>query len=251
MSGPNTDQVSGDETKPQPSEATASAEAKPAAAPKPAEASDAAATEAPKKPRIQIGSQRDVAKSPLKPAAVQAAMANPVQLDGTTSVPEVAETVEIKSSAGLGGGDIDLDIDAALAGLSMDSVLENTKTAKTELELSSRVKGIVTKIHKDNVFFKLNDQFEGVAAFHHFKEEPKEGDFIEVIIRGRNKEDGLYELGVPGAVIGAADWDDIEEGSVVEALVTGSNTGGLEVKISSLSGFMPISQIDGQPPCDS
>lgn len=239
MSEPNTNQVSGDETKP--SETKASSEAAAAA---PAAPATPAAAEAPKKPRIQIGSQRDVAKSPSKPAAVQAALANPVQLDGAAPAAAEIEKVEIKSDVGLGGGDIDLDIDAALAGLSMDSVLENTKTATTELELNSRVKGVVSKIHKDNVFFKLNDQFEGVAAFHHFKEEPKEGDFVEVIVRGRNNEDGLYELGVPGAVIGAADWEDIVEGSVVEALVTGSNTGGLEVKISSLSGFMPISQID-------
>ena len=217
--------------------------ATPAAAP--ATPAPAAETEAPSKPKIQIGSQRDVAKTPLKPAAVQAALANPVQLEGAEQLPEV-ETAKIKSDVGLSGGDIDADIDAALAGLSMDTVLDNTEAAIEELELNSRVKGVVTKIHRenDNVFFKLNGQFEGVAAFHHFKEEPKEGDFIEIIVRGRNAEDGLYELSVPGAVVGVADWDDITEGAVVEAMVTGSNTGGLEVKINSLSGFMPMSQID-------
>ncbi|QEG20964.1 30S ribosomal protein S1 [Mariniblastus fucicola] len=199
----------------------------------------------PAKPKIQIGSQRDVAKGPIKPAAVQAALANPVSLDG----PEAAEVVDvapaIKSDAGL-SDNIDDDIDAALAGLSMEAVLDSTEAATEELELNSRVKGLVTKIHRenDNVFFKLNGQFEGVAAFHHFKEEPKEGDLIEIIVRGRNAEDGLYELSVPGAVVGVADWDDIQEGTVVEAVVTGSNTGGLEVKINSLSGFMPMSQID-------
>jgi small subunit ribosomal protein S1 len=211
-------------------------------------ATEAPNTEAPKKPKIQIGSQRDVAKSPLKPAAVQAAMANPIQLDGVQPLPE-KEAPKIKSTAGLRSdveADIEADIEAALVGLSMDSVVENTQAATEELELNSRVKGVVTKIHAeaDNVFFKLNGQFEGVAAFHHFKEEPAEGDFIEVIVRGRNTEDGLYELSIPGAVLGVADWDDIVEGTVVEALVTGSNTGGLEVKINSLAGFMPMSQID-------
>ena len=267
MSEPNTDQVPNEDAKPEtaqaPAEATtapneptqpvapAAAEpvpATPAAAPAPAASAPETAvgeTEAPKKPKIQIGSQRDVAKSPLKPAAVQAAMANPVKLDGVEPLPEL-ETAEIKSNVGLGSGDIEADIDAALAGLSMDSVVENTQAATEELELNTRVKGVVTKIHaaNDNVFFKLNGQFEGVATFHHFKEEPKEGDFVEVIIRGRNAEDGLYELGIPGAAVGVADWQDVIEGSVVECMVTGSNTGGLEVKINSLSGFMPISQID-------
>ena len=259
MSDPNTDQNSNNaaDAQSKPAEATQSAPPSAPAQQPPAKETAAAApatTAAPdaeaqpvKKAPIQIGSQRDVAKTSLKPAAVQAALANPVQLDGVEALDpnqQKVETAQIKSDAGLGSVDIDADIDAALAGLSMDNVLENTTTAKSELEITSRVKGVVTKIHKDNVFFKLNDEFEGVAAFHHFKEEPSEGDELEVIIRGRNSEDGLYELGVPGAVVGVADWEDLVEGSVVDAMVTGSNTGGLEVKINSLDGFMPISQID-------
>ena len=257
MTEPNSDQVTGENDPTKTAAAATPAEATPAPAPAtPAPAAEAPAaaaptaaepaateTEAPKKPKIQIGSQRDVAKGPLKPAAVQAALANPVQLDGAEPAVEAADAPKVKSNVGL-GDNIDADIDAALAGLSMDSVLDETVATVEELEPNSRVKGTVTKIHKDNVFFKLNGQFEGVAAFHHFKEEPKEGDFIEVIVRGRNAEDGLYELGVQGAVVGVADWEDIVEGSVVDALVTGSNTGGLEVKIGSLSGFMPMSQID-------
>ena len=41
-----------------------------------------------------------------------------------------------------------------------------------------------------------------------------------------------------------ASWDSLEEGQIVEGLVTGSNTGGLELKINSLRAFMPISQIE-------
>jgi len=67
---------------------------------------------------------------------------------------------------------------------------------------------------------------------------------VEVIVRGLNKEDGLYELAVPGASIGIADWDDITEGAVVDARVTGSNTGGLEVTVNAIRGFIPASQID-------
>ncbi len=184
-----------------------------------------------------------MAKKPAKPLAVQNAMTNPVQLDqSAAAVPEMPSP-KVNSWDGL-TGDIDSAIDSALDGLSMDAVLENTQAAPAELELNSRVKGVVTKIHKDDVFFKLAGQYEGVAAFHHFKEEPKEGDFVEVIVRNRNSEDGLYELGVPGAVAGVADWDDLSEGTVVEARVTGSNTGGLEVAINTVKGFMPMSQID-------
>ncbi|MCL4146670.1 UNVERIFIED_CONTAM: hypothetical protein GTU68_014066 [Idotea baltica] len=50
-------------------------------------------------------------------------------------------------------------------------------------------------------------------------------------------------MAVPGAAIGAADWDELNEGDVVEANVTGSNTGGLEAAVGSISGFIPASQI--------
>jgi predicted RNA-binding protein with RPS1 domain len=197
------------------------------------------------KPKISIGSQRDTANRAYKnqPKAVQAAKANPIQL---TAEPEPAETgpeVEIHSTAGL-GEDLDAEIEAALGDFSMDDVVSQTETAETELEANSRVKGVVTKIHNDNVFLKLNGQYEGVAALHHFKEAPEEGDLVEVIVRGVNKEDGLYELAVPGAAVGVADWEDIAEGAIVEARVSGSNTGGLEVMVNSIRGFIPASQID-------
>ncbi len=126
----------------------------------------------------------------------------------------------------------------------MDDVVEKAETSDLEIEPNTRVKAAVTKIHEDNVFVKLAGQSEGVAALHHFKEAPKEGDLVEVIVRGLNKDDGLYELAVPGASVGISDWEDITEGAVVDARVTGSNTGGLEVTVNAIRGFIPASQID-------
>ena len=199
----------------------------------------------PPKPAIAIGSQRDAADKSLKPSqpkAVQAAVANPIDLSGAEK-PAEEVLPEIKSLAGF-SDDLDAEIEAALGGLSMDEIVSSAETVEEEIEPNTRVKGVVSKIHKDNVFFKLNGQFEGVAALHHFVKEPAEGDLIEVIVRGINKEDGLYELAVPGAAIGVADWEDISEGAVVDARVSGSNTGGLEVMVNSLRGFIPASQID-------
>ena len=126
----------------------------------------------------------------------------------------------------------------------MDDVVAKTEASKNEIEPNTRTKAAVTKVHEDNVFVKLSGQYEGVATLHHFKEAPKEGDLVEVIVRGLNKEDRLYELAVPGASIGIKDWDDITEGAVVDAMVTGSNTGGLEVTVNAIRGFIPASQID-------
>lgn len=196
--------------------------------------------------KMAIGSQRDVADASLRPAqpdAVKAAMVNPVRLRAGDDEEAVeVKVAEVRSEVGL-GDDIDAEIEAALGGISMDDVVDKTEAADTELELNARVPGLVTKIFKDNVFFKLAGQFEGVAALHTFKEEPTEGDTIQVTVRARNKEDGLYELTVPGATLSVSDWEDLEEGGVVEAKVTAVNSGGLEASVGSLRGFIPASQI--------
>ncbi len=195
---------------------------------------------------VAIGSQRDAADvslRPVQPDAVKEAIVNPVNLRSAPSEqPVEVKVAEVRSTAGL-GDDIDAEIEAALGGISMDDVVDNSETADTELELNARVPGLVTKIFKDNVFFKLAGQYEGVAALHTFKEEPSEGQTLEVTVRGRNKEDGLYELTVPGATLNVSDWDDLEEGAVVEAKVTAVNSGGLEASVGSLRGFIPASQM--------
>jgi small subunit ribosomal protein S1 len=192
---------------------------------------------------LVIGSQRDAAQPrPSQPKAVQDAISNPIDLSGLPK-PAPPAPPKIRSMVGL-GDDLDAEIEAALRDVSMEQVVENAQLVTEELQPNTRVKGIVTKIHNDSVFFKLNGQFEGVATHHHFKVDPQEGDMIEVIVRGHNKEDGLYELAVPGAAVGVAEWESITEGSIVDARVTGSNTGGLEVAVNSLRGFIPASQID-------
>lgn len=207
------------------------------------EISDSASTseDQPKRP-ITIGSQRDAAKKLVQPKAVMDAIANPIDLKGGDPV-QAPAAPQIRSMEGL-GDDLDAEIEAALNAVSMDDVIEKTEAASQEIEPNTRVKGIVTKIHNDSVFFKLNGQFEGVATHHHFKVDPQEGDMIEVIVRGHNKEDNLYELSVPGAAVGVADWETVTEGAIVDARVTGTNTGGLEVAVNSLKGFIPASQID-------
>ena len=244
----NTNPAPVPETPVAPSAATPVSKPEPAAAtvnPTPPPA-PAAATQ-PAKPAMAIGSQRDPADkslSPSAPKAVQAAVANPISLSETATPAEEikVEEVQVKSTAGL-SDDIDAEIEAALGDISMDEVVSVTETAKTEIEPGTRVKAPITKIHNDSVFVKLEGQLEGVATLHHFKEAPKEGDLVELIVRSLSGEDGLYELAVPGAAIGASDWEDLNEGDVVEATVTGTNTGGLEASIGALRGFIPASQV--------
>jgi hypothetical protein len=57
------------------------------------------------------------------------------------------------------------------------------------------------------------------------------GAELEVIVKSYSADDGLYELVIPGASAHVEDWSDLVEGTVVEARITGANTGGLECKV--------------------
>ena len=115
---------------------------------------------------------------------------------------------------------------------------------KAALEEGQRVHGTILKIHDDSVFVALGGPDEGVVPFLNFTgTEPKPGDAVEVIVRGISRADGLYALTLPGEAVDVSDWEDIEEGVIVEVTVSGSNAGGLECKVGGIDGFIPISQI--------
>src|SRR5207237_7235553 len=72
---------------------------------------------------------------------------------------------------------------------------------------------------------------------------PAVGSEVEIHIEGYDRANGLLILSRKGAAV-HADWSSIAEGMIVEARVTGTNKGGLEVDVNGIRGFMPISQID-------
>lgn len=141
--------------------------------------------------------------------------------------------------------DLEAEIEAALGGRTLDAMLTGTEAAASKelVELDSRRAATVVRVHGDNAFFSLGGRHEGVASVRQFATPPEAGQAYDVIVRGYNNEDGLYELLIPGASIEVGDWSDLQEGSIVEARVTGANTGGLEVEVNKMRGFIPISQI--------
>jgi ribosomal protein S1 len=143
--------------------------------------------------------------------------------------------------------DLMAELERELAGADVDGFLGGNAgmaNRKEPLEDGQRVSGKVLKIHDDSVFVALGGPDEGVVAFANFTAaEPKIGDSVEVIVRGINNADGLYVLTLPGEAVDVSEWEDIENGSIVEATITGSNSGGLECKVGGIRGFIPISQI--------
>ena len=154
--------------------------------------------------------------------------------------------VAVPSTRAALSDDIQAELDAALESADLDSLMggdAGTAVRKEPLEEGARIHAQVLKIHQDTVFVGLGGPDEGAIPFVQFKEEPAIGASVEVIVRSMNNEDGLYLCSLPGGTVEVTDWEDLEEGSVVEATVTGSNSGGLECKVGGVKGFIPISQI--------
>ncbi len=106
-------------------------------------------------------------------------------------------------------------------------------------------KGKVFRIHGQDVFIDLpGGRTQGVLALLQFPDGvPEIGTEVEVSIEGFDSANGVLLLARKGAAI-EADWSSIEIGQTVEARVTATNKGGLEVDVNGIRGFMPVSQID-------
>jgi small subunit ribosomal protein S1 len=140
--------------------------------------------------------------------------------------------------------EIEAELEAALGGMSLEDIVAgDLKTTAQQLETGSKHRAQVVDLHGDDVFFSLGGKNQGVSSVRNFVEAPKPGDMVDVLVTGYNGEDNLYLLSIPGGSVVSGDWSDISDGSIVEARVTGANTGGLECQVNNLRAFIPVSQI--------
>jgi small subunit ribosomal protein S1 len=141
--------------------------------------------------------------------------------------------------------ELEAELNAAFGEISLDQVIgqDAAGRAAQQFEPDSRTRGTVMRVAGDNVFVSLGGRNEGLVSARQFKQPPAVGSEIEVVVKSFHVDDGLYELVVPGAAIDVADWDDLTQGAVVDARITGANTGGLECMVNTIRGFIPASQI--------
>ena len=114
------------------------------------------------------------------------------------------------------------------------------------LEPDTKLRAKVLSVQGDSVFLDVGAREQGIVLLKMFPPdaEPKQGDELEVSILRFLKEEGLYEVSVPLAAADVRDWSQIQEGMIVDALITKTNNGGLECEVNRLRGFIPISQIE-------
>jgi predicted RNA-binding protein with RPS1 domain len=175
-------------------------------------------------------------------------------LDEPAPLPEVPAKTNLPATPGIFPApnvrqrftpDQEAEFELAMGGASLDELLASGNVSATEeqLEPDSKHRAKIVIIRKDDVFVELGSREQGVISLMQFTEPPVVGGLLDVIVQKFNSNDGLYELMLPGTAVHVEDWSDLSEGALVEARVTGHNTGGLECEVNHIRGFIPISQV--------
>ena len=106
--------------------------------------------------------------------------------------------------------------------------------------------GMVVSVGPTDVFVEFGPKELGVLERQQFKTDadlPEVGSPLAVVVQRYEPTESLYICSIPGA-IQKADWEMLEQGQNVEARVTGTNKGGLEIEVAGHRAFMPASQVD-------
>lgn len=158
----------------------------------------------------------------------------------TGPAPEIPREVDL--------GDMAAEIDAAMAGEARAAAAAPTDVSRQDLpEKGAKLQGTVQSTHGDDVFLDLGFRLPGVCQRKQFEgtEVPEAGARIPVVVRKVNEAEGLIEVNLPrGRQNPGGNWEAIEEGQIVDCVVTKTNKGGLEVTVGSIRGFLPASQVD-------
>ncbi len=133
------------------------------------------------------------------------------------------------------------EVEAALEGVNLQEVDAPPPRAH-RAGAPGLLRGTVVGLSGEDVIVELGPRMQGVLSRAEFDPPgPEVGRSHDFALRGR-EEDGLWRLSLSEARALAA-WDELSVGSLVEARVSGANTGGLELRIGPVSAFMPASQI--------
>ncbi len=105
--------------------------------------------------------------------------------------------------------------------------------------------GKVVSVGPSDVFIEFGPKELGVVDRTQFKTEadlPQVGQDLEVAVERFEPGESIYVCSLPGQVQ-KAEWEMLQPGDTVEAKVTGTNKGGLELEIANHRAFMPASQV--------
>lgn len=167
-----------------------------------------------------------------------------------TAVPESKEPVEIPRDVEL--GDLEAEIEAAMSTDTQKAEAEadSDTPASSQQELpekGARLPGVIQSIHGDDVFVDLGHKIPGVLQARQFegKDAPEVGKQVQIIVSKVDENEGLIAVTLKGGrARPGGDWSAVEKDQILDCTVSGTNKGGLEVKVGSLRGFLPAGQVD-------
>jgi len=198
--------------------------------------------------RLQIGTQREsdsATSAQAQPVTVGSAGPSAAGDDGGSPGKSNYPPPNVRDKL---SPELEKELEEALGGESLDSLIDNTATTEVtsaELEPETKVTCTVAKVHREDVFVELGGRAQGLLPLKQFEDAspPEVGAQMEVVVSRYDAEQGLYEVSLPTAAVAVGNWDEVQEGQIVEVSVTGSNKGGLECQLAGLRGFIPMGQV--------
>jgi small subunit ribosomal protein S1 len=142
---------------------------------------------------------------------------------------------------------LDREIEDALGGVSIEALLDQDQPSPSrggEGTAKGMRRGKIIRVSPDDVFVDFGGKSQGVAPREQFEEEPKVGEEMEFSVERFDPREGVLLLTRKGAAATNVSWENLEIGQVVEAMVTGTNKGGLELEVKGMRAFMPAGQVE-------
>jgi len=133
---------------------------------------------------------------------------------------------------------------------------EQEAAARAAPKVGDRVEGEIVSLGEETAFVDLGGKSEGMVALDELRDEEggltvAVGDRIEAVVAATDRETGALVLRVrPGrsGTGGEQAWAELSQAAEaripVEGRVTGVNKGGVDVEVSGVHAFCPISQLD-------
>ncbi len=184
-------------------------------------------------------------------AAMEQAMNAEAEAVAPSTVPGAApeKSVDDELAEALAGVDADALMNASAGGednpANRAAPKPGGKVARGQVR-----RGTVTALRGEDIFVDLQSEepgpakLQGIVPAQQFEHPPRIGVLMDFVVDHADEAEGLVFLSREGA-ISRGTWDEMEVGSAVEARVTGSNKGGLELELAgSIKAFMPASQVD-------
>jgi predicted RNA-binding protein with RPS1 domain len=195
-------------------------------------------------------SQAVPSDQPDTPAAVDPAQAP----KGPVEIPKDAEDfdaeMEAEIAAALASGEVGDSVTGTPVAEDANTEEDgDEETPQTEEDLVEGMTLLATvqTIDDENIFLDLGFRSNGLVSKRQFNEKttPQPGTRISVRFDRYDAEEGLIHVNLPhGRKKVTGNWSELSVGQIVDALVTKTNKGGLEVTVGTMRGFMPAGQVD-------